>query len=85
MNAQTRLHWLEGECDRLRACLHEQTKQTQETAEQIHARVVEAIKRHMMPPPDLDLRGHPIEQVVGTCLAWLQASHAEAREEAEGE
>jgi len=76
---------LTAEIKRLQARLCEQTMQTQETAEQIHGRVVEAIKRHMTPPPGLDLRGHPIEQVVGTCLAVLTGKlDKEAAEAAEG-
>ncbi len=57
--------------ERLKVRLHEQTMQTQETAHLIHGRVLEAINARMTPPEGLSLWGHPIEQIVGTCMATL--------------
>ena len=65
---------LRAEIARLRFLLREQTLQTQETVEQIDAKVIETLKRHMpatATTEELLAPGHPIEQIVGTCLSWL--------------
>ncbi len=56
---------------RLKVALHNQTCQTKETADQIRDKILDTLKRHMPPVETISLTGHPIEQIVGTCLAWL--------------
>ena len=54
---------------KLRMRVSEQTKQTQESAEFWHARVLETINRYGGVPDGVDPNGHPVEQIVGTVLA----------------
>ncbi len=67
------------ECDRLNANLEsyrerlrEQHAQSQEAATFWHDRVVETLRSHDAIPSGLDVDGHPIEQIVGTCVTALQ-------------
>lgn len=63
--------WAESE--RLRERLSAQCQQTQNTAQQKHDAVLEAINRHGGVPEGIDPQGHPIEQIVGTVLAVRDA------------
>ena len=58
---------------KLRQSLSAQTEQTQITSEQVRERVLETIDRYGGLPDGLGL-GHPIEQIVGTVLAYRDAT-----------
>jgi hypothetical protein len=56
----------------LRTRLHEQTQQTQDTYQQVHDAVVATLRDHNAIPDTIDPNIHPIEQVVGTCVATMR-------------
>lgn len=56
----------------LRQRLRDQTDQTLRSAEYWHARVVEVLEREGVIPEGLNPNGHPIDQVVGTCITTLK-------------
>lgn len=79
------MHWkqraeaAEQLAERLRVRLHDQTNQTQITAQQCHDRVTEKLRNHDAIPDGITPGEHPIEQVVGTCVFALKC-RAEAAE-----
>ncbi len=68
-----------NEIERLRRRLHEQTLQTQESAGQIRRAIVDTLRHHDVVPEGCGT-GHPIEQIVGTCLAVLCGERDELKE-----
>ena len=67
----------------LRERLAAQVRQTNDTYKQIADKVIEKLQRHNAIPEGLDVHGHPIEQVVGTCISAMAATIAELREQLE--
>jgi hypothetical protein len=59
------------EKEKLRERLREQTIQTHKTYQQIHDAIWKVLESHSAIPEGLD-QGHPIEQIVGTCLSAVQ-------------
>jgi hypothetical protein len=55
----------------LKERLTEQTKQTQDTYQQIFDAVVETLRRYNVVPVGFNPNEHPVEQVVGTCVKNL--------------
>jgi len=64
----------------LRERLREQTHQTQITADQIHEKVVAALKQKDAIPEGMNLYEHPIEQVVAMCVSALQCELADCQQ-----
>lgn len=71
----------EAEIERLKARLREQTLQTQQTAEQIHSAVIEALGDAI--PDGIDANGHPTEQVVATTISTMRCDHEMLKDEIE--
>jgi hypothetical protein len=70
---QARLAAAEARNGTLKQRLRDQTNQTQITAQQKHDEVLATIQRLGAMPDGIDPQGHPIEQIVGTVIAGLQA------------
>lgn len=58
--------------ERLKRRLRDQTSYSQRVHQEIHDKVLAALERSNAIPEWLDRQGHPIEQIVGTCVAKLQ-------------
>jgi len=65
----------------LRERLRAQTLQTQETYKQVHDEVVEVLRNAKAIPEGIDPDGHPVEQVVGTCVHHLQGQIGDLNEQ----
>jgi hypothetical protein len=58
--------------EKLKERLHNQTSYSQRVHQEIHDKVLATLERMNAVPEWLDKQGHPIEQIVGTCVAKLQ-------------
>lgn len=80
-SAAEQIALLHDKIERLKARLREQTLQTQQTAEQIHSAVIEALGDAI--PDGIDANGHPTEQVVATTISTMRCDHEMLKDEIE--
>lgn len=74
---------LRADQERLLMRIREQTDYSQSVYDEIGAAVIKTLRHLDAIPKALDLHGHPIEQVVGTCLSVLVSREKEQTAELE--